>query len=74
MSIVNWNKPLFIDYKIKETNILIEIKSSYTITIDKRNILLKEEYAKKYGDYIIVIDKNYSELKEKLKKYEIIFF
>lgn len=64
-------KIYLIDYKIKGTNILIEIKSSYTITLDKKNTLLKEEYAKKEGDYIIIIDKNYSGLKEKLKKYEI---
>ena len=61
-------KIYLIDYKIKGTNILIEIKSSYTITLDKKNTLLKEEYAKKEGDYIIIIDKNYSGLKEKLKK------
>jgi hypothetical protein len=61
-----------IDYKIKGTNILIEIKSSYTITLDNKNILLKEKYAKRYGNYIIIVDKNYIKLKEKLKKYEII--
>jgi hypothetical protein len=59
-----------IDYRIK--NILIEIKSSYTMTLDKKNICLKENYANKYGDYTIILDKNYLKLKEKLKKYEII--
>ncbi|HPI81674.1 MAG TPA: NUMOD3 domain-containing DNA-binding protein [Candidatus Paceibacterota bacterium] len=60
-----------IDYKIKGTNLLIEIKSSYTITLDRKNLLLKEKYAKKEGNYIIIIDKNYSPLKENLMNYEI---
>ena len=56
-----------VDYKINGTNILVEIKSSYTKTLDHDNLLIKEEYAKKYGDYIMIIDKDYSFIKDKIK-------
>ena len=63
----NKERLYLIDYQIKGTNILIEIKSSYTKTLDFENILNKERYAKEYGDYIMIVDKDYSLIKDKIK-------
>jgi hypothetical protein len=60
-----------VDYKIKNTDILIEIKSSYTIKLNKNNNLCKFKAGKINGDFLLIIDKNYSELYKKIKNYGV---
>ena len=65
------NRLYLVDFKIKNTDLLIEIKSSYTIKINSKNNHLKFEFAKKHGNFIIIIDKDYSDLRKKINEYGI---
>ena len=58
-----------VDYKIKNTDILIEIKSSYTLGINKKNNLCKIKSGKDNGDFILIINKDYSEFHKKINEY-----
>jgi hypothetical protein len=64
------NHTYFSDFCIKNTDIVFEIKSKYTwdINLDV-NIAKKVEAEKKYK-YYIIINNDFSEIKEILKGYE----
>jgi hypothetical protein len=51
----------FSDFKIKNTNIVIEIKSSYMWQKNQRINELKKETSEKIYNYIVIKDNNFSE-------------
>jgi len=59
----------FIDFKIKNTNIVFEIKSNYYWNKKIKTNILKKETASKIYDYYLIMDNNFSEL-DNLIKYE----
>lgn len=57
------------DFFIKELNLIIEIKSSFIYELYNYKNLMKEKYCKLLGyNFIFIIDKDYSELDEYLRK------
>ena len=54
------------DFYIKELDLIIEIKSSYWYNVHLEKCLAKEEYAKKEHNYLLILDKNYELLNEKI--------
>jgi len=56
----------FIDYKIIDTNIVIEIKSTYIWNKNKRQNELKQESACKLFNYLLIMDNDFSLLKDKI--------
>jgi hypothetical protein len=61
------NKVYYPDFYIPSKNLIIEIKNSYLAKKDKKKLESKKQSVKKLGyNYIMIIDKNYSEF-NKLK-------
>lgn len=58
----------FSDFKIKDTNIVVEIKSSYMWEKNKRINEIKKETSEKLYNYIIIKDNNFSEFNKLLKQ------
>lgn len=57
------------DFFIEDINLIIEIKSNYYYNLHLEKNLIKEEYTKRIGyDFIFIIDKNYSDFMNKIKK------
>lgn len=57
----------FSDFKIKNTSIVFEIKSSYTWEKNLEINLLKKQAAEKLYDYYIVINNNFKKIKPLFK-------
>lgn len=58
--IFNNNKKYYhSDYYISDYNLIVEIKSTYWYENDKDKNIIKEEYAKKLHNYIMILNKNY---------------
>jgi hypothetical protein len=51
----------FSDFYLPEYNLVIEVKSSYWFNIHKKRCIAKAEETKKYYNYLMILDKNYSE-------------
>lgn len=62
------NHLYLVDYRIRNSNILIEVKSSYTLGINRKNNIHKFEEAKKLGNFILITNKNYSEFYKKINE------
>jgi len=60
----------FSDFKIKNSNIVFEIKSWYTWKKNLEINLIKKEAAEKEYDYILIFDNKFFKLKKILKNYE----
>lgn len=60
----------FSDFKIKNSNIVFEIKSTYTWKKNLEINLLKKEASEKIYNYILVFDNKFNKIKKILKKYE----
>lgn len=58
----------FSDYKIKNTNMVVEIKSKYMWKKHIEVNMIKKQYAEKLYDYIIIMDNNFSKITNKIKK------
>jgi hypothetical protein len=73
---INKNKEqkiYFCDYRLKNSDIIFEIKSNYILKLHKENYLLKEEAAKKKYDYNLILDNDFSIIDKKIKKYNEIY-
>lgn len=56
------NRKYIPDFYLEEINLIVEIKSTYYYNINKENNILKKNFTILEGyNYIIIIDKNYSE-------------
>lgn len=64
------NKIYFSDFRLKTSNIIFEIKSTYILGLHKENYYLKESAAKEKYDYNLVLDNNFEILNKKIKEYE----
>ncbi len=49
------------DFFHRESNTIIEIKSTYTMNCDLEKNMLKEKYSKKNYNFLFIIDKNYED-------------
>jgi hypothetical protein len=59
------NKMYHSDFYIPSRNLVVEIKNSYLFTKDKKRIEIKEKATNLNGyNYIIIVDKDYSEFKK----------
>jgi len=57
------NHLYYIDYKIKNTNIIFEIKSSYFLKLHEKICYLKEKECKKQNFiYYMILDNNFNNL------------
>jgi len=63
------NKIYFSDFRLKNSNIIFEVKSTYILDLHKENYLLKEEAAKRKYDYTLILDNIFSIVNEKIKQY-----
>lgn len=63
------NKIYFSDFRLKNSNIIFEIKSTYFLNLHKENYILKEIAAKTKYNYILILDNNFDNLIEKIKEY-----
>jgi hypothetical protein len=61
------NKIYFSDFRLKNSKIIFEIKSTYILDLHKENYYLKEEAARKKYDYNLILDNNFSIVEEKIK-------
>lgn len=52
------------DFYLPDKDLIIEVKSSYWYNKCKELNIIKSEYAKKYHNYIMILDKNYNELEK----------
>lgn len=59
----------FIDYKLKNTNIVIEIKSSYFWKKNEDINILKKIESEKHYTYVLIIDNNFKEITKILENY-----
>lgn len=80
---INITKPKIIEYKINgnrhhyhpdfylpEHNLIIEIKSTYTMNLElEKNLVKKEASIKKGYNFIFIIDKDYTEFENLIKVY-----
>ena len=60
----------FVDYKLKNTNIVFEIKSTF---IWKKNLeinLIKKEATEKIYKFVLIMDNKFNKLKKILKEYD----
>jgi len=60
----------FVDYKLKNTNIVFEIKSTF---IWKKNLeinLIKKEATEKIYKFVLIMDNKFNKLKKMLKEYD----
>ena len=69
----NEQKVYFSDYRLKNSDIIFEIKSTYILELHKDNYLLKEEAAKRKYDYNLVLDNDFSIVDKKIKEYNEIY-
>ena len=58
----------FSDYKIKNTNIVIEIKSKYMWKKNFKINIAKKEYAEKLYDCNLIIDNDFNKINNKINK------
>jgi len=59
----------FVDFKLKETDILFEIKSSYFWNKAEKVNIIKKQTCEKIFDYNLIIDNNFSDIEKKLTKF-----
>jgi hypothetical protein len=67
------HKIYFCDYRLKNSKIIFEIKSSYILKIHKENYELKENAAKQLYDYVLILDNNFFEVDKKINEYNEIY-
>jgi hypothetical protein len=60
----NSEKYYHTDFYLPDYDLIIEIKSTYWYNKCKELNIIKEQYAKKYHNYIIILDKNYDILEQ----------
>jgi integrase len=60
----------FVDFRIKGTDILFEIKSSYYWEKSKEVNIIKKETCEKLYNYNIIMDNNFLEVKKIIEQYE----
>jgi len=63
------NKIYFSDFRLKNSNIIFEIKSTYILELHKENYYLKESAALLKYDYNLVLDNNFGIVDKKIKEY-----
>lgn len=67
---MNINSKYYSDFYLPEFNLIVEIKSSWTLNIDKnRNIQKMLESVKCGYNYITIVDKNYDEFNLYVRNY-----
>lgn len=64
-------KIYFSDFKLKNSNIIFEIKSTYILGLHEENYYLKENAAIKLYDYNLILDNNFEIVNKKIKEYEV---
>lgn len=66
----NESHSYFVDYKLKNTDIVFEIKSTFIWKKNLEKNLLKKEATEKLFNFILVIDNRFNKVKKILKEYE----
>jgi hypothetical protein len=69
-SIDNKEHNYYIDFKIKNTNCVFEIKSTYVWNKNDNVNILKKLEAEKHFDYNLIMDNNFDNLKKIFEKYD----
>ena len=67
------NKIYFSDFRLKNSDIIFEIKSSYVLELHKENYILKEAAANKKYDYNLVLNNNFEIVDKKINQYKEIY-
>lgn len=68
---LNEKKVYHTDFYLPEYNLVIEIKSSYWYNIHKEQCDVKSEYVRKTHNYIMILDKNYTDFETIIKYLKI---
>jgi len=63
------NKIYFSDFRLKNSNIIFEIKSTYILELHKENYYIKESAALLKYDYNLVLDNNFNIVDKKIMEY-----
>jgi len=62
------NKRYLTDFYLPDFDLIVEIKSDYWLRVHKERCKIKSENAKKYHNYIMILNKNYDEFENIIYK------